>query len=323
MLLVLVAIAYPVSLGLVAWGSLNRVGPMAASSVGNSPGRTVLLVGSDSREGLSADQEVQLSTGPGAEITGARTDTIMLLHTPPLGGPSVLVSLPRDSYVAIPGHGSQKINAAFALGGPQLLEATVEQATSIHLDGYAETGLAGFAGMVDAVGGVTMCPSDAIDDPKAGLNIPAGCQTMDGATALGYARSRDSAVGGDLGRAQRQRELIGAIAKEAASPATLLNPFTAYPLAKAGGGALSVDDGTGPLGLARFANAFRSVASGSAISLTVPVASANRSTNAGLVVDWDEVQSTTLFDAIRTNDTTTIESIAAAQPNLEGSTVGG
>ncbi len=314
--MVLLVIAYPLALGVVGYVSLDRVGPLPASDAANTPGHTVLLVGSDSRDGLSEDQQVELSTGPAAEFQGGRTDTIMLLHTPPFGGRSVLLSLPRDSYVAIPGHGSQKINAAFAIGGPELLTQTVEDATNIHVDGYAETGLAGFAGMVDAVGGVTMCPEAAIDDPKAGLSIPAGCQEMDGATALGYARSRDSAVGGDLGRAQRQRELIAAIAGEATSPATLLNPVTGFRVAHAGGGALSVDDGTGPLALARFANAFRSVASGKAVSLTVPVASASRSTGAGVVVDWDEAAAQQVFGAIRTNDVDTIEEVAASQPGL-------
>ncbi len=312
----LLAIAYPVALGVVGYTSLNRVGPLPPSSAANTPGNTVLLVGSDSRDGLSADQQVELSTGPAEEFSGGRTDTIMLLHTPPLGGRSVLLSLPRDSYVDIPGQGSQKINAAFAIGGPDLLTQTVEGATGLHVDGYAETGLAGFAGMVDAVGGVTMCPENAIEDPKAGLDIPAGCQEMDGATALGYARSRDSAVGGDLGRATRQRELIAAIAGRATSPSTLLNPVTGFRVAHAGGGALSVDDGTGPVALARFANAFRSVASGSAISLTVPVASASRSTGAGLVVDWDDAAAQRVFDAIRTNDIDTVEEVAASQPDL-------
>ncbi len=303
---------------MVGYVSLDRVGPMPASSAANTPGHTVLLVGSDSRDGLSADQEVELSTGPAEEFQGGRTDTIMLLHTPPFGGRSVLLSLPRDSYVAIPGQGSQKINAAYALGGPELLTRTVEEATNIHVDGYAETGLAGFAGMVDAVGGVEMCPGSAIVDPKAGLDIPAGCQVMDGATALGYARSRDSAVGGDLGRAQRQRELIAAIAGEATSPSTLLNPVTGFRVAHAGGGALAVDDGTGPIALARFASAFRSVASGSATSLTVPVASADRSTAAGVVVDWDDAAAQEVFSAIRTNDVDAIEAVAASQPSLGG-----
>ena len=91
-----------------------------------------------------------------------------------------MVSIPRDSYVPIPGYGEDKINAAFAEGGAPLLAQTVEQATGIRLDHYAEIGFDGFAVMVDAVGGVTMCPTEPISDPLAGIDLPAGCQKLDG-----------------------------------------------------------------------------------------------------------------------------------------------
>ena len=312
-LLVLAVLAYPLVLGALGYSSLQRVGDLPGSALPDAPGHTVLLVGSDSREGLTEDQEVELATGSGDELAGQRTDTIVLLHSPAGSGPTVLLSIPRDSYVEVPGQGDAKINSAYAVGGPQLLVQTVEAATGVRVDAYAETGLAGFAGIVDAVGGVEMCPPAAIVDPKAGLDIPAGCQEMQGPTALGYARSRDSAVGGDLGRATRQRELIAAIAGEASSPATLVNPFRALPLARAAGGALSVDDGSGPVAIARFALAFRSLADGSALSLTVPVADATRRTDAGLVVDWDTEQADVVFEALRTGDTDSLRPLAEAQ----------
>lgn len=310
-LLLLALVGYPLALGAVAYTSVTRVGELPASSVAATPGQTILLVGSDSREGLTRDQMVELSTG--TDVEGKRTDTIMLLHRPSGGGPTVLLSLPRDSYVDIPGHGKNKINAAYALGGPSLLVETVEGATGIHVDGYVETGLGGFANLVDAVGGVEMCPEKAIKDPKAGLDIAAGCQTMGGATALGYARTRDFDANGDLGRAQRQRAIIGAVAKEAATPAVLLNPFRAFPLASAGGSALSVDDGFGPADLYGFVQGARAVASGSAISLNVPISSDSRRTKAGLVVDWDEEKATAVFQAIKDDDTASVAAYAAAE----------
>lgn len=310
-LLLLALVGYPLALGAVAYTSVQRIGELPASSVAATPGQTILLVGSDSREGLTRDQMVELSTG--TDVEGKRTDTIMLLHRPSGGGPTVLLSLPRDSYVAIPGHGENKINAAYAFGGPQLLVETVEGATGIHVDGYVETGLGGFANLVDAVGGVEMCPEKAIADPKAGLDIQAGCQTMGGATALGYARTRDFDANGDLGRAQRQRAIIGAVAKEAASPAVLLNPFRAFPLASAGGSALSVDDGFGPADLLGFVQGVRAVAGGGAVSLNVPIASDNRRTKAGLVVDWDEAKADAVFQAIRDDDTAAVAAYAAAE----------
>lgn len=92
--------------------------------------------------------------------------------------PTTLISIPRDSYVPIPGHGRDKINAAFALGGGRLLTQTVELATGLHLDHYAEVGFSEFADLVDAF------------DPLAGVDLPAGCQTLDGRAALGYVRTR-------------------------------------------------------------------------------------------------------------------------------------
>ncbi len=91
-----------------------------------------------------------------------------------------MVSIPRDSYVSIPGYGEDKINASFAFGGPQLLTQTVEEASGLHIDHYAEIGFGGFAGIVDAIGGVDMCLDTAIDDPLAGINLAPGCQELTG-----------------------------------------------------------------------------------------------------------------------------------------------
>ena len=95
------------------------------------------------------------------------------------------MSLPRDSYVPIPGHGRDKLNAAYAIGGPALLAQTVETVTGLRLDHYAEVGFGGFVGMTDAVGGVELCPKRHIRDRKSGLNVPKGCQQMDGPDGAG------------------------------------------------------------------------------------------------------------------------------------------
>ena len=175
----------------------------------------------------------------------------MLLHVPDGGGPTVLVSIPRDSYVSIPGHGKNKINAAYAFGGPQLLVRTVEQATGLHVDSYVETGLGGYAQLVDAVGGIDVCVKRAIKDAKAHIDVKAGCQTFDGATALGYARARYSDPRGDLGRVERQRQVLAAIAGKTLSPSVVALPWRAFPAASAGAGALTVDRDMSPTGPAR------------------------------------------------------------------------
>ena len=198
----------------------------------------------------------------------------MILHVPTGGGPTVLVSVPRDSYVPIPGHGRNKINAAYSIGGPQLLVRTVESVTALHVDDYVETGLGGYANLVDAIGGVRICAKRAMNDPNAHLNLPAGCQQMDGATALGYARARNSDPRGDLGRVERQREVLAAIAGKTLSPAVLAVPWRSIPAARAGGGALTVDDGTSPIAIARFVLAMRAVSGGN-LSLTVPIGDPN------------------------------------------------
>ncbi len=302
-LLLVVAVGYPVLLARTAMQNVNRVDALSASTTADTPGRTILVVGSDSRAG----------TDIGGAEDSARTDTILLLHRPRTG-PTVLLSIPRDSDVEIPGQGENKINAAYALGGPPLLVATVEQATGLHVDSYVETGLAGFGEVVDAVGGVTICPEEAMQDPLAdGLDIPAGCQQASGKVALGYARSRKLDARGDLGRVERQREVMAAIAKKGFSPGTVLNPFNAFPLAEAGGSALTMDEQDGMTDLGWFLLAMRESAGGEGISLTVPVADTTRRTEHGVVVDWDEAKSETVFEALRDSSTEAIRSIADEQ----------
>jgi LCP family protein required for cell wall assembly len=309
LLVVLLLVAYPAALGLTAYTHLGRVNALP-SGIADTPGRTYLVVGSDSRAGLSAAQRTTLHTGTAA---GQRSDTILLLHVPANGGPTVLISIPRDSYVAIPGHSKNKINAAFSFGGPQLLARTVEGATGVQIDDYVEIGFGGFASVVDAVGGVTVCPTRSYDDPKAKLKIGKGCQPVDGTTALAYARARYSDPRGDLGRVDRQREVLAAIVKKALSPVTLANPFRTFPLASSGAATLTVDDRTGPMAVTQFALGVRDASSGGGLSLTVPVAGTADRSGAGNVVLWDAAKAKIVFDALRTSDTTPIIAIAAAE----------
>ena len=182
-----------------------------------------------------------------------RTDTIMLLHIPRLGGGETrLISIPRDSLVTVPGYGENKINAAFAYGGPQLLTETVEAETGLHIDHYAEIGMGGLARLVDAVGGVELCPEYPIDDPLANLDVQAGCQNMDGPTALGYVRTRATPMG-DLDRVERQREFFAALMGEIASPGTLINPVRMFSLINSGAATFTVGENDHVWHLARVA----------------------------------------------------------------------
>jgi LCP family protein required for cell wall assembly len=260
-------------------------------------GTNWLIVGSDSREGLTREQRRELNLG---NPPGRRTDTIILLHRAESGSPT-LVSLPRDSYVPIPGHGRNKLNAAYAFGGPALLVQTVEQVTGVHIDHYAEVGFGGFVGMTDAVGGVEMCPKRDIRDRKSGLRVQQGCQEMDGPTALAYVRARYFDPKGDLGRVQRQQEFLGAVFDRAASPATLLNPVRLFSLGNAATTALTIDDGDGPVSLLSFGLTMRAVAGGGGKRVTVPVADSNYSTPAGSAVRWDRDKALALFHSLDAN----------------------
>jgi LCP family protein required for cell wall assembly len=260
-------------------------------------GTNWLVVGSDSREGLSDQQVKDLHLG---KVAGRRTDTIILLHRPE-SGPPTLVSLPRDSYVPIPGHGRNKLNAAYAFGGAPLLARTVETVTGLRIDHYAEVGFGGFVGMTDAVGGVQLCPKRNINDHKSGLHVKKGCQEMDGATALAYVRARYFDPQGDLGRVKRQQEFLGAVFDEAVSPTTLLNPFRVLSLGNAATTALTIDNGDGPLSLLQFARTMRAVAGGDGKRVTVPVSDVNYSTPAGSAVKWDTQRALALFHSLRDN----------------------
>jgi LCP family protein required for cell wall assembly len=273
------------------------------------------VVGSDARSDLSAEEKKDLGTG---SVAGQRTDTIMLLHVPS-SGPTVLISVPRDSYVPIPGHGSNKINAAYSFGGPSLLIQTLENVGGVKIDEYVETGLGGFADIVNAIGGVTLCPKRAMKDAKAHINLKKGCQEMDGKTALGYARARYSDPRGDLGRVERQRETLAAIAKKTLSPGTLIQPWRAIPAAKAGGGALTVDKSTGPVALTRFVLAMRAVSGKNGISMTVPIGDTDYRVNGMSTVKWDRTKALEMFADLKNDDTSALKEMADAQAKASGS----
>lgn len=252
-------------------------------------GTTWLLVGSDARDDLTEQQKQQLSTG---DASGARTDTIMLLHIPS-SGKATLISVPRDSYVDIPGNGKNKINAAFAFGGPSLLAQTVELATGVRVDHYAEIGFGGFAGVVDSIGGVNICIDQPMQDPKAGIDLKPGCQDLDGTQALGFVRSRAFARA-DLQRVENQRKFLSALMTKATSFGVLANPFRSVPLVLKGTQTLTVDSGDHLHNLLGLAFAL----GGGVQTATVPVAS-TPTVDVGSVVIWDQAKATRMFDAIR------------------------
>jgi LCP family protein required for cell wall assembly len=270
-------------------------------------GSNWLLTGSDSRGGLTRTQENQLALGH--DVTGARTDTIMVLHLSANGNPPILMSIPRDSYVQIPGHGYNKINAAYALGGPALLAQTVQNATGLYINHYMGIGVGGLDGVVNDIGGVRMCLSAPMKDTNAGLNLKAGCQTLNGAQALGYVRTRNFAQG-DLQREQDQRLLLKAVLSKMTSTGTLINPFASIPAANGSVKSLDVDQGTQLYQLAQVGFSLRNPE-----TTTVPIGGYG-SESVGSVVLWDHAKATELFSDLA-NDR------AVPQSLLSGSSTSG
>lgn len=305
--LIVAWLAFMIWVPIHAWGQVQRVD---ASPAGDRPaaskGYDYVLVGSDSRQGLTAAQQKALHTGSTKAAEGKRTDSIIVVHVPSGDGKPALISLPRDSYVQIPGHGHNKINAAYSLGGPRLLVATIEKATGLRIDGYVEIGFGGFASVVDSLSGVDICVAHAMDDRRAGINLKAGCQTLDGPNALGYVRARYSDPLGDIGRAQRQRQFLGAIMHKALSPATVLIPWRYYGFATSAGAGLTVGQDTTLRDVSRVLQAMRSVSGGQGLSLTVPVSNPSLSTNVGSVVKWDSPRAVELFNALKNDQPLTV-----------------
>ena len=257
-------------------------------------GSNWLITGSDSRQGLTRKQERQYHTG--RHISGQRSDTIMLLHIPGNGSPAVLVSLPRDSYVQIPGHGWNKLNAAYSFGGPKLLAQTVQNATGLRIEHYMGIGFGGLVNVVDSVGGVNMCFRQPLHDTASGLNLKKGCHTLSGGQALSFVRTRHQFSSQDLQREQNQRVFVRALLSKMTSPGVMFNPFVAVPAALGSADSVIVDDGTHLNNLMSVAFALRQPE-----TTTVPIANSNYSTPAGDAVKWDSVQAGQLFRALNTD----------------------
>jgi len=264
---------------------LSRAAVLVPTSA-TTAGTNWLITGSDGRGGLTAAQEDQMALG--RNITGARSDTIMVLHLPANGGRPSLVSIPRDSYVPIPGHGHNKINAAFAFGGPKLLIQTVQNVTGLRIDHYMGIGFDGLVNVVNDVGGVNMCLPAAMKDPKAGLNLKKGCQTLSGKQALAFVRTR-SFANGDLQREQDQRTFLKALLSKMTSTGNMINPFSSIPAASGAASALTVDSGTQLYQLLSVADGLRNP-----VTAVVPFGG-YASTAAGSVVVWDKTRALEMF----------------------------
>ncbi|MFF8959025.1 LCP family protein [Streptomyces sp. NPDC014894] len=311
--LVLVGTLLVVSVGTYFWADGKVRREVDLSKVIERPGEddctTYLIVGSDSRKGMSSEDKKRLRTG---SAEGKRTDSMMILAD--CSGGTTMISLPRDSDVEIPSFkGSQsgkvfpaqgrrvKLNAAYAEDGPELLVRTIEHNTHLRIDHYAEIGFAGFANVVDAIGGVEMDIPKGFKDKKSGADFEAGKQTLDGEQALAFVRTRYAFAEADLARTKNQQKFLAALASQTATPGTILNPFTLYPVMGAGLDTLVVDKDMSLWDLGQMFFAMKGVTGGDGKSMNMPV-SGSRGSN----LVWDKAKVDQIVDQIQKDEKVTV-----------------
>ncbi|RCG27986.1 LytR family transcriptional regulator [Sphaerisporangium album] len=254
----------------------------------------ILLVGVDKRDDLTRQEQNRLHLG---REVGQRSDTMMVIHLSEDHEKITVVSLPRDSWVNIPGKGTHKINSAYSLGGAQLAVRTVREATGLTINHYVEVNVLGFIKVVDALGGISVCTPVAIDDQHTKFKLQPGTYELDGVKALFYARTRATARS-DLDRIDRQQQVISALLHRALSGGTLANPAKLTGLVGSTLKTLTVDDALAKdmLGLA---NQLKDVSTDDVAFTTVPLADVDyRAPTGESAVLWDKAAARDLFRRI-------------------------
>lgn len=301
-----------------AWGLTSYVndtiGRVNAGTAGTPSGGplNILLAGVDLRSGLTPQQQQELHVG---HDVSSNSDTMMLIHVSADRSQVTVVSLPRDSWVQIPGQGMNKINAAFGLGGPQLMVKTVESSTGLTVNDFIQVNFLGFVKVIDALGGVNLCLPYSVNDSYSGLDLTAGVHHVNGLTALEYARDRHSFALSDLARIQDQQRLVASLLSEAISSGTLADPLKLSRFLQAAVAAVKVDQN---LNVTALADQLRGISSRNVTFMTVPLASTNYLTSTGQsAVLWDATASGALFTRLK-NDKPVVTAAATAHGKNPG-----
>ena len=332
----LVAIAAIGAIGLGGLSSkLNRTSvfgglknrPESASSAVN-----YLVVGSDTREGLTKEQQRALRVGSTKTAAGKRSDTMLLVHISKKRDKAVIVSIPRDTFALIPSYTNasgklvsesySKINSSFNWGGAPLLIQTLESMTKLRIDHYVEVNFAGFANMVDALGGIEVCSKVAINDPKSHLVMDAGTHVLNGIEALKYVRTRDFDGMGDLGRMQRQQQFVSAVLRKATSAGVLLNPIKLVNFINSAMSAVSTDENLNKNDLITLAKQMKNLSASKVRTLTVPLKFYNyNAQGVTAAVLWDPVLAPELFQRLN-NDESIVDAVTpSASPSASPSLI--
>jgi LCP family protein required for cell wall assembly len=274
---------------------IKRVNAGTANA-GLSGPLNILVAGVDPRTGLTHHQEVMLHVG---SDVSSNSDTMMLMHVSADRARVTVVSIPRDSWVSIPGHGTNKINAAYGFGGPKLMVQTVEQATGLTINDYVEVNFLGFVKVIDALGGVNICLPQPVDDSYSGLRLSAGMHRVDGITALAYARDRHSFATSDLARIQDQQRLLSSALTEAIHSGLLASPIRLSRFLGAALSSLTVNQG---LNVPALAEQMRGISSRDVTFMTVPLSSTDyQAPNGELAVLWNNQAAGQLFHDLATD----------------------
>lgn len=320
----------------ISWAGLGRITAAiprvdAFAGLENRPKKessavNYLIVGSDTREGLSREEIKRLKVGGTDVAAGKRSDTMLLIHISKKRDKAAIISIPRDSYALIPEHNNSqgklipaaysKINSAYNWGGAPLLIETLESMSDLRIDHYVELNFVGFVRMVDALGGVEICTKKDIDDPKSHLTLPAGTHVLDGVDSLKFVRTRVFDGLGDLGRMKRQQEFAGAMLRKATSAGVLLNPVKMVDFINSALDSVVTDEGLSQGDLLTLGKQLRNLSASNVRTLTIPLQYYNYNKNGvSAAVLWDPVLAPELFERIK-NDEALIEEV---RPNPSSS----
>ncbi|HEX5017451.1 MAG TPA: LCP family protein, partial [Actinomycetes bacterium] len=259
----------------------------------------ILVMGSDTRQGQGKGY------GPAAEITGARSDTTLLVHLPADRESATVVSIPRDTIVDIPSCKTDsgesapyrdRFNSAFSTGGPACTIKTVEQNTGVFIDHFVIVDFSGFNNIVDALGGVDVCLPEPVYEPKSGLDLDAGVTTVTGDQALAFVRVRAIGSGSDIDRIDRQQAFISSLIDKAKSSGTLLNPVRLVRFLEAATKSLTTDPELASLNrLRQLAQEVRNIPLRDITFITTPWVVNPEDPN---TVVWNTAKTDQLWDAI-------------------------
>jgi LCP family protein required for cell wall assembly len=267
---------------------------------------TFLIVGTDSRSpNPTTGSDAPAGVKPGA----ARSDVIMLASVAADRTSAAVVSIPRDSWVSIPGRDQNKINAAYAFGGPALLTQTVENLTGVRVNHFAIVDFAGFQALVDSVGGIDVQVRQTTSD--RGVTFRQGMNHLDGGDALIYVRQRYGLPNGDLDRIRREQNALKSWLTKAVASGALSNPIVTYKLLDAMKESVSVDDTLSNSGLASLALSARDLQASAITYLSAPVVGLGRE-GAQAVAYLDAARGRELWDAFRTG---TLDEYSAIYPS--------